>query len=96
MPVTIQSSSPTTTGWNPTPGPAESITAEYVNVGYSITGRNDTFVQAGDKVGIVEATEYEIKPGDRITFDGSTFTIVDAQPLQPGTKKLLTEIIARR
>lgn len=94
--VTIQDGSPEPTGWNPSAHDPVNITAQYVNVGYSITGRNDTLVQSGDRVGIVEATSYEIKPGDRIIIDGSTYTIVDAQPLQPATTKILTEIIARR
>ena len=68
-----------------------------VETGYSITNRNDTLIQTGDKVGLIN-TEADVTPelSDAMEIGGLEYHIVDLQPLNPGGRVLLFEFVARR
>lgn len=96
-PVHIVKGQPPSAGWNPSSaGPADYIKVMFVEVGYSLTNRSGELVQAGDRIGIVEATQYDIQPNDILNVGGQMHTIIDVQPISPGPTKVITEIIARR
>lgn len=67
-----------------------------VETGYSMTNRNETLIQSGDKVGII-STAAATAPvlHDRLRIDGDTYNIIDLQPLNPGGLTLLFEFTAR-
>lgn len=74
--------------------------AEYpcrlVETGYSLTNRDATLIQAGDKVGIISTAGVAPKLSDRIRIDGSEYRFADLQPMNPGGLTLLYEFVARR
>lgn len=67
-----------------------------VETGYSLTNRNETLVQAGDKVGII-STAAAVAPRlhDPIRIDGEMYRLIDLQPLNPGGLTLLFQFTAR-
>lgn len=67
-----------------------------VETDYSLTNRDATLVQAGDKVGII-STDAEVTPDlhDRLRIDGVDFRFIDLKPLNPGGLTLLFEFVAR-
>ena len=67
-----------------------------VDTGYSITNRDGTHIQTGDKVGII-STDAAVAPqmDDRIRIDGEDYRFVDLQPLNPGGLTILFEYVAR-
>lgn len=67
-----------------------------VETGYSMTHRNETLVQSGDKLGIISPEGEEPLLSDRIRIDGSEYSFIDVKPLNPGGTKLLFEFHARR
>ena len=68
-----------------------------VTTGYEMTNRNETLIQAGDKVGLI-STAADVIPqlDDELRVDGHDYRMVDVQPLNPGGLTLLTEFVARR
>lgn len=68
-----------------------------VTTNYSMTNRNETLIEAGDKVGLV-STEAGVIPelDDLLEIDGHSYRLVDVQPLNPGGLTLLTEFVGRR
>jgi hypothetical protein len=83
-------------GWDGGGTRPDPVTASFFETGYSITHRNETAVQAGDLVGLLEADAGAVEAGWTLTVNGADFEIVDAQPLQPGDTRILSEVIARR
>lgn len=71
--------------------------ATLVTTNYSMTNRNETLIQTGDKVGII-STDLAVLPrlNDQLRVDGHEYRLVDVQPLNPGGRVLLTEFVARR
>lgn len=67
-----------------------------VETGYSMTHRNETLVQSGDKLGIISPSGTEPLLSDRIRVDDIEYSFVDVEPLNPGGTKLLFEFHARR
>lgn len=79
---------------NPTIGPSTRTECKWVETGYSLTNRDGSLVQVGDKMGIVEASG---TPELTDTFEdgGIEYQFVDVQPLNPGGTVMLYEIQAR-
>lgn len=67
------------------------------DIGYSLTNRNDTHIQVGDKVGLM-STDVAVAPvlSDTLRIDGADFRFIDLQPLNPGGLVVLYEYVARR
>ncbi|MFC4729096.1 hypothetical protein [Coralloluteibacterium thermophilus] len=67
-----------------------------VDTGYSLTNRDASVVQVGDKVGVL-SPDVPVEPGlhDRLRIDGTDYRLVDLQPLDPGGVTLLFEYVAR-
>lgn len=67
------------------------------DIGYSITDRPGTHIEAGDKIGIMSpAVAVEPQKTDVLRIDGSDYRFVDLQPLNPGGLVVLYEYVARR
>lgn len=69
----------------------------FVEVGYSMTNRNASLIQVGDKVGII-STDQAVVPqlDDEIRIDSVRYAFVDLSPLNPGGTTLLYEFVARK
>lgn len=67
-----------------------------VETGYSLTNRNETLIQTGDKVGII-STDADVAPAldDVLRIDGADYRMVDLQPLNPGGLTLLYQFVCR-
>lgn len=65
--------------------------------GYSLETRADTLVQTGDRVGVI-ATDGEVEPelADKIDIDGTRYSFVDLQPVNPGGTMLMYRFQARK
>lgn len=94
--VTLQAPATTNGGWDAAEVLPDPVAAMFLETGYRITHRTETAVQAGDIVGLLTAEAGAVEAGWTITVNGKNFEVVDAQPLQPGDVRILTEIIARR
>lgn len=64
--------------------------------GYSMANRNETLVQVGDKLGIISTAGEQPLQSDTVEIDGSRYSFVDVEPLNPGGRTLLTEFHARK
>lgn len=83
--------------WNPQPGEPTEEAVYFVETGYKIDDRNQTLIQQGDKLGIVSTETGVVPEKDRaIKIDGTTYQMIDVQPLNPGGTVMLYEIHARR
>ena len=71
-------------------------TVQALETGYSLTSRNDTLVQVGDKLGLISTADEAPRFDDKIEIDGDRYSFVDLQPLNPGGTTLLFEFQARR
>lgn len=87
---------PTGPAHDPVPGVPTTQTALMVETENSITNRNPTLVQQGDKSGIIEP-ELEVTFGDTLTIDGRDgWHFVALEPLNPGGLRLLYEFVVRQ
>ncbi|PNY71490.1 hypothetical protein C1750_14670 [Stenotrophomonas pavanii] len=88
---------PTGSPHNPQPGPAARHDCKVVELEYSLTNRDTTLVQQGDKLGLI-STAVDVQPGkaDRLLLGGQLYHLIDLQPLSPGGQVLLYEFHARR
>ncbi len=88
---------PTGPPHNPQPGPATRHDCKVVELEYSLTDRDTTLVQQGDKLGLI-STAIDIKPSkyDRLLLGDQLYHFIDLQPLSPGGQVLLYEFHARR
>lgn len=88
---------PTGPPHNPQPGPATQHDCTVVELDYSLTDRDATLVQKGDKLGLI-STAVDVLPGkdDRLMLGGQLYHFIDLQPLSPGGQVLLYEFHARR
>ncbi len=88
---------PTGPPHNPQPGTPTQHDCKAVELDYSLTNRDTTLVQQGDKLGLI-STAIDIAPtkDDRILLGGEPFQFIDLQPLSPGGQVLLYEFHARR
>lgn len=86
-----------------TSGPAHNPTTSetvhdcrLVEIGYSLTNRNETLIRVGDKLGLI-STDLAVVPElpDKITIGGTRYNLVDLQPLNPGGTTLFYEFVAR-
>lgn len=87
---------PTGPPHNPQPGPPTQYACRLVETEYSLTNRDATLVQQGDKLGLI-STAVDTVPllTDRILIDGRPYRFIDVQPLRPGGRTLLYEFHAR-
>lgn len=67
-----------------------------VETGYSITNRNETLINAGDKVGMISSAGEAPQMSDKIEIDGTKYSFADLKPLNPGGTVLLYEFVATR
>lgn len=84
--------------YNPTLPPPTRLEVKFVETKYSMTDRNQTLVQVGDKMGLI-STETGVIPeksGDKIEIDGIVYQLLDVQPLNPGGVTLLFKAHARK
>ncbi|MBH1851932.1 hypothetical protein I5V61_06600 [Stenotrophomonas maltophilia] len=88
---------PTGPPHNPQPGEPTQHDCKVVELEYSLTDRDTTLVQKGDKLGLI-STAVDIDPntGDRLLLGGQLYHFIDLQPLSPGGQVLLYEFHARR
>ncbi|HFF6004463.1 hypothetical protein [Stenotrophomonas maltophilia] len=88
---------PTGPPHNPQPGEPSRHDCTVVELEYSLTDRDTTLVQQGDKLGLI-STAMDIQPGkdDRLLLSGQLYHFIDLQPLSPGGQVLLYEFHARR
>jgi len=65
-----------------------------VELSYSLTNRNESLVQSGDKLFLIQA---DAAPAldNKIRLDSVDYAMVDVQPLSPGPLVLLYEVQAR-
>ena len=89
-----------TTGpeWDPQPGTPTRELVYFVETRYSMTDRNATLVQVGDKMGLI-STETGIVPEksrSKIEIDGIIYQLLDVSPLNPGGVVMLYKIHARK
>lgn len=80
---------------NPTVTPDPS-TVKMVETGYSLTNRNESLVQVGDKLGLISTAAASPAKGNKIEIDSVKYTILDVEPLNPGGVTLLFEFHARK
>lgn len=71
-------------------------TVRMVETGYSLTNRNETLVQVGDKLGIISTEGEAPQFDDKLEIGGERYNIVDLQPLNPGGTVLIHEFTARK
>lgn len=70
---------------------------QVADIGYSITNREGTHIQAGDKVGLMSpAVDVVPAMSDILRIDGDDYRFVDLQPLNPGGLVVLYEYQARK
>ncbi len=88
---------PTGPPHDPQPGEPTRHGCRVVELEYSLTDRDTTLVQQGDKLGLI-STAIDIQPGkdDRLLLGGQLYHLIDLQPLSPGGQDLLYEFHARR
>lgn len=88
---------PTGPPHNPQPGEPTLHACKVVDLEYSLTNRDATLVQRGDKLGLI-STAVDIQPetDDRLLLGGQLYRFIDLQPLSPGGQVLLYEFHARR
>ena len=67
-----------------------------VETGYSLTNRNESLVQTGDKLGLISTAGEAPQLDDVLRLDGADYRFVDLQPLNPGGLVLLYEFTARQ
>lgn len=85
----------TTTGPDFDPVVTETTTAiTLVELDYSLTNRNESLVQAGDKLWLIQAAANPAME-DKIELDGTRYNMVDIQPVAPGPVSLMFEVQAR-
>jgi hypothetical protein len=81
--------------WNPQPGLATDRDTLCVELSYSLTNRNESLIQRGDKLLLLRAG-VEPAVGNTITVDAITYQVIDVQPLNPGGTVMLYEVQARK
>jgi len=88
---------PTGPPHNPQPGEPSLHDCMVVELDYSLTNRDTTLVQQGDKLGLISAAA-AVDPllSDQILLGGQLYNFLDLQPLSPGGLVLLYEFHARR
>lgn len=87
-----------------TSGPAHDPTitetdyaAIIVTPGYTLTNRDGTLIQAGDKVGLIAMKDLAVTPtmADKVVIESKAYSFVDLQPLRPAGTTVLYEFVAR-
>lgn len=84
--------------YDPTPGEPLREMVYFVETRYSMTDRNASLVESGDKMGLV-STETGATPQksiNQIEIDGVLYQFIDVQPLNPGGVVMLYKIHARK
>lgn len=66
-----------------------------VETGYSLTNRNESLIQTGDKLGLISTAGESPQLDDVLRLDGADYRFVDLQPLNPGGLVILFEFQAR-
>lgn len=66
-----------------------------VETGYSLTNRNETLIQTGDKLGIISTAGEAPQLDDVLRMDGADYRFADLQPLNPGGMVLLYQFVCR-
>lgn len=94
----LRTGTPTGPAHDPQPGADVRTTCYVVETGYSLTDRDTTLVEQGDKLGLISTELDGFVPAktDRIEIGGLQYHFLDLQPLAPGGTVLLYEFHARR
>ncbi len=94
----LRAGTPTGPAHDPQPGADVRTPCYLVETGYSLTDRDATLVEQGDKLGLIstELAGYVPEKTDRIEIGGEEYQFVDIKPLAPGGTTLLYEFHARR
>lgn len=94
----LRAGTPTGPAHDPQPGADVRTGCYLVETGYSLTDRDATLVEQGDKLGLIstELGGYVPEKTDRLEIDGEEYHLVDIKPLAPGGTTLLYEFHARR
>lgn len=71
-------------------------TVKMVELQYSMTNRDSTLIQEGDKLGLISTENESPQFDDKIEVNGERFSFVDLQPLSPADTTLLWEFTARK
>lgn len=66
-----------------------------VETGYSLTNRNESLIQTGDKVGLISTAGESPQLDDVLRMDGADYRFADLQPLNPGGLVLLYQFVCR-
>lgn len=85
---------PSGSEWDPKPGTPVLTPITVVEIGYSLTSRNETLIQAGDWVGIADSA-VEIVRGAVLLVDGRRLQVAEVQAINPGGTVLLYEVVGR-
>lgn len=67
-----------------------------VESSYSITDRNESLTQVGDKVVIVSTEGEALQDGDKLEIDGERYNFINLMPLNPGGTVLLFKVLCRK
>lgn len=95
--VIVRPGAPTGPAHDPQPGVPTRHDCQMVETRYSMTNRDETLVQRGDKLGLI-STETDVVPAlpDRIEIGGEQYAFLDVQPLAPGRQTLIYKFHARK
>lgn len=88
---------PTGPAYDPQPAQPTLHSCTVVETEYSLTNRDATLVQKGDKLGLI-STAIDSAPllSDQLMLADGTYNFVDLQPLSPGGQALLYEFHCRK
>jgi len=84
--------------YNPSPLPPTKEPVYFVETRYSMTDRNQTLVEVGDKIGLVSTETGAIpkKSINQIEIDDVLYRFIDVQPLNPGGVVMLYKVHCRK
>lgn len=94
----ITPGAPTGPAYDPQPGEPTRDEVYFLETRYSMTDRDNSLVQVGDKLGLV-STETGAVPDksiNQIEIDSVTYQLLDVQPLNPGGVVMLYKVHARK
>jgi hypothetical protein len=88
----------TGTPFNPVYAPETKDEVYFVETAYSMTDRNSSLVEVGDKMGLISTETGAVpkKSINSIEIDGIEYQLLDVQPLSPGGVVMLYKVHARK
>lgn len=91
----VRPGEPTGPDYNPQPGTPTEYTVSLVQLEYSMTNRDQSLIQAGDRVWLVSTAGEAPAQTDTLKDMGKEYQLIDVQPLMPGDATLLFEVHGR-